>query len=138
MRKIDFKSKRPYKMKTVSFLIEKVEGGYTAYAQDYSILAEGDTLEETYKDATEAFEDQCEYLNESPNDYRIEFKYDLPTLFEVYKIVNVAALAERLHMNNSLISQYVTGKKEPSAKQKLRIEQGLHEFARELLKFSFA
>lgn len=81
-------------MKTVSFLIEKVDGGYTAYAQDFSILAEGDTLNETYRHATEAFEEQCEFMSDNPNDYRIEFKYDLPTLFDVYQIVNVKALAE--------------------------------------------
>lgn len=124
-------------MKTVQFLIEKVEDGYTAYAKDYSILTEADTLKEVYEEAEETFRIQLEETGENRNDFRLEFKYDFATLFEVYRIVNVTALGERLGMNSSLISQYITGKKEPSVKQKQKIERGLHDFANELLKFSF-
>lgn len=125
-------------MKTVQFLIEKVEDGYTAYAKDYSILTEADTLKEVYEEAEEALEVQLEETGESREDFQLEFKYDFPTLFEVYRVVNVAALSERIGINKSLISQYINGKKEPSVKQKQKIENGLHDFARELLKFSFA
>lgn len=125
-------------MKTVNFLVEKVAGGYTAYAQDFSILAEADTLKEVYADAQEALAAQCEATGENTADFELVFKYDFATLFEVYNIVNVKALSERLGMNNSLISQYINGQKEPGPKQKAKIEQGLHEFAKELLQFSFA
>lgn len=125
-------------MKTVQFLIEKVDDGYTAYAKDYSILTEADTLKEVYEEAEEAFEIQLEETKENREDFQLEFKYDFATLFEVYRVVNVAALGERIGINRSLISQYINGTKTPSLKQKQKIEEGLHDFAKELLKFSFA
>ena len=125
-------------MQTVNFLIEKVPDGYTAYAKDFSILTEADTLKELYAEAQEALEAQLEVTGENVKDFKIEYKYDFSTLFEVYNVVNIKALSERLGMNNSLISQYISGKKEPGPKQKKKIEQGLHELAKELLQFSFA
>jgi hypothetical protein len=124
-------------MRTVDFLVEKVAGGYTAYAQQFSILAMADTLQEAYANATEALATQCEVTGENPADFQVAFRYDFATLFEVYDIVNVKALCKRLGMNNSLVSQYISGKKVPGPKQKAKIERGLHEFAKELLRFSF-
>jgi transcriptional regulator with XRE-family HTH domain len=124
-------------MQTADFLVEKVEDGYTAYAQGFSILVMADTLKEVYANATEALVVQCEVTDDKLSDFQIAFRYDFATLFEVYDIVNVKALCKRLGMNNSLISQYISGKKEPSLKQKAKIERGLHEFAKELLQFSF-
>ena len=123
---------------TATFYIEKVEGGYTGYAKDFSILTEGDTIKEVYANAREALAEQCEETGENPADFDVVFHYDIPTFFEVYPVVNVSALGKLVGMNNSLISQYISGKKIPGPKQRLRIESGIHRLGHELARLSFA
>jgi hypothetical protein len=127
----------PMAKKDVTFLVEKVEGGYTAYAQDFSILVEGDTIQETFSNAHEALAVQCEETGESPADFSVSFRFDIPAFFDAYPIVNISALGTRVGMNNSLISQYISGKKTPGPKQRAKIETGIHELARELSQLAF-
>jgi transcriptional regulator with XRE-family HTH domain len=47
--------------------------------------------------------------------------------------VHVAGFARRIGMNDTLLSQYITGKKIPSVKQLKRIEAGIHQLGRDLL-----
>jgi len=122
----------------LKFYVEKVSDGYTAYAAARSILSEGDTLAELNDNIKDAVALQCEHLGVNPEDFAIKLEYDLPTFFEVYNVINVKALAERLGMNNSLISQYMSGTKEPSKKQKERIVTVLHQIGQELTQLSFA
>jgi hypothetical protein len=123
--------------KSVIYLIEKVADGYTAYAQDFSLLAEGDTIQETYANAHEALADQCEVTGENPADFTVTFRFDIPAFFDAYPIVNISALGQRVGMNNSLISQYISGKKTPGPKQKAKIELGIHALAQELSQLAF-
>ena len=46
--------------------------------------------------------------------------------------INSKFLAKRIGMNESLLSQYVTGKKKPSAAQITKILNGIQEIGREL------
>jgi hypothetical protein len=124
-------------MQTVKFLVEKTGTGYTAYAEDFSILATGKNLKQVYADAEAGLAEQCEYMNENPADYQLEFTYDFPTLFEVYRL-NVEAISAIVGINATLVSQYINGKKTPSRKQKDRIEEGIHSYARGLDNFRFA
>jgi hypothetical protein len=124
-------------MQTVKFLVEKTGTGYTAYAEEFSILATGKNLKQVYADAEAGLAEQCDYLHENPADYRLEFTYDFATLFEVYRL-NVEAISAISGINASLVSQYINGKKTPSRKQKDRIEAGIHSYARGLDNFRFA
>lgn len=124
-------------MQTVKFLVEKTGTGYSAYAEEFSILATGKTLKQVYAEAEAGLAEQCEYLGESPAAYELEFTYDLPALFEAYRL-NVEAISDFLGMNSTLISQYINGKKSPSRKQKDRIESGIHAYAKGLNNFRFA
>jgi transcriptional regulator with XRE-family HTH domain len=63
----------------------------------------------------------------------IELIYDMESFFNFYKVINAKALSERIGMNQSLLSQYISGIKKPSAKQAHRILQGVHQIGRELL-----
>ena len=127
-----------HEKEVVTFKVEKVDGGYTAYAQARSILTEADTLNELNANITDALTLQCEHLGVKPDDFTIQLEYDLAALFDVYKVINVSALAERLEMNNSLISQYTSGKKTPSSKQKQRIVGMLHQIGKELTQLTIA
>ena len=65
-------------------------------------------------------------------------KIDLPSFFEFYSVINAKALSKRINMNESLLSQYVTGKKEPSEKQINRILTGVKELGKELMQLEIA
>ena len=62
----------------------------------------------------------------------IELSIDFKQFFEYYKVINAKHLAKRIGMNETLLSQYVTGKKKPSPKQVERIAEGLHQIGQEL------
>jgi hypothetical protein len=67
----------------------------------------------------------------------IEFKYDLESFFDFYKVINAKALSERIGMNQSLLAQYIKGNKKPSISQTKRILQGVQQIGRELSEVRF-
>ena len=67
----------------------------------------------------------------------INFTYDLASFFDFYKIINASALSKRLHMPQSLLAQYITGKKKPSTSQTQRILKGIQQVGRELSEINF-
>lgn len=119
-------------MQTVTFLIEKTNGGYTAYAEGFSILTDGKTIKQVRANALEAVKEQCEVTGENSADFDVTFEYDVASAFDALN-VNTVALTQRSGLNGTLISQYVSGKKRPSEKQRKRIESALHEYGREIL-----
>ena len=66
-------------------------------------------------------------------DDQITIKYDLPQFFEYYKEINAKAIAKRVGINASLLSQYVNGKKRPSDKQVKKILIGIRDLGKELI-----
>ncbi len=65
----------------------------------------------------------------------LTFQIELASVFDVFPI-NVKALADRIGMNYTLLSQYVNGKKKPSPKQTGKIMEGIREIGRELKEIS--
>ncbi len=57
---------------------------------------------------------------------------DVAQFFEYYDIINAKALGKRIGMNNSLISQYTSGKKEAGPKQIHKILAGIKQLGEEL------
>lgn len=101
------------------------EGPTITYASGCTIDA---TIEDLLKGITFALDD-CEQMITREN---LSITLDLPSLFEFYKVINVKALSKRLGMNQSLLSQYINGKKKPSRRQTMRIVEGIHQLGREL------
>jgi DNA-binding transcriptional regulator YdaS (Cro superfamily) len=65
-----------------------------------------------------------------PND--IKFEIDFKQFFKYYKVINAKFLAEKIGMNATLLSQYVSGTKKPSPKQTEKILSGIHQIGQEL------
>lgn len=63
---------------------------------------------------------------------RISFEIDFKQFFQYYKLINSKALAEKIGMNPTLLSQYVRGHKRPSQKQSRRILYGINQIGQEL------
>ncbi|TSA32997.1 MAG: XRE family transcriptional regulator [Porphyromonadaceae bacterium] len=119
-------------MKKIDFTVEKTNTGYSAYAEKHMIYTAGSNWEELEYNILEAtnlyFEDEGKVV--TPDDLRISL--DLPQFFEFYKVINASALSERIKMNQSLLAQYISGHKKPSAAQLQRILKGIRQVGREL------
>ena len=128
-------------MKKFVFMVEKTGTGFSAYAKDEKINVGtlGKNIPELKSNIIEAFN----LLNEHQNKKAVKaeeivIQLDLPQFFNYYKIINAKALSERIGMNQSLLSQYITGDKTPSEKQVERIIKGVKDAAREILELELA
>lgn len=120
------------KNKIIKMTVEKTDTGFSAYSEDYAIYTTGQSIPELINCAYEAtelyFED--EKVKTVPSD--IKFEIDFNQFFKYYKVINAKFLAEKIGMNATLLSQYVSGTKKPSAKQTERILNGIHQIGQEL------
>jgi len=123
-------------MKPITFIIEKTATGFSAYAEDFDKHSVGTTgrnvmeLKSNILDAMNLHQDFHKGKQVDADD--IILKYDLSNFFEFYKEINAKSLAKRVGMNQTLLSQYINGKKEPSTKQVYKILQGVRELGKEL------
>ncbi|HOX77080.1 MAG TPA: helix-turn-helix transcriptional regulator [Bacteroidales bacterium] len=122
-----------------NFVITKEDKGYSASAtiNDIFIATQGDNFEELKTSVLEAVnlafddKDMVFIIDE------IRFSLDLQSFFEFYRVINAKALSERIGMNQSLLAQYITGKKKPSPTQTARILKGVQQIGRELAEIRF-
>lgn len=59
-------------------------------------------------------------------------KYDLVAFFDAFNYLNLSAIAGKIGINRTLLNQYKTGNKHPSAIQAQKIEDAIHALAKEL------
>ncbi len=120
--------------KKILVTIEKTKTGFSAYSDDYPVYSTGVTINELIDNSNEAFglyfEDKKTKLQP------IYFEIDLKQFFQYYKVLNSKALAEKIGMNPTLLSQYVQGHKKPSEKQSRRILYGINKIGQELAEMS--
>jgi predicted RNase H-like HicB family nuclease len=120
--------------KNIVVVIEKVDNGFSAYAKDYPVYTTGATINELLENATEAltfyFEDK------KFNATLISFEIDFKQFFQYYKVINSKALAEKIGMNPTLLSQYIRGHKKPSEQQSRKILYGINRIGQELAEIS--
>lgn len=123
----------------VKAIITKEVSGYSAFAKSgkHSIHSEGECFAQLKENILEAVNFTFEPDGFAYSMEEIQFSFDLKSFFEFYKIVNAKALAIRIGMNQSLLSQYITGRKTPSKKQANRILQGVKQIGRELSEVDF-
>jgi predicted RNase H-like HicB family nuclease len=120
-------------MNKLKFIVEKTDSGFSAYCKDYPVYTTGDNFTELLANAEEAIglynEGQLNQIKERD----INLEIDLQQFFLYYRVINAKFLAKRIGMNETLLSQYVQGKKKPSAKQANKILSGIHEIGKELI-----
>ena len=120
--------------KKLTVLVEKTNSGFSASTEKYPVYTAGNTLDEILLNIVESMNLYLKHLKKpliSVND--VELKLQLDSFFAYYKVINVKALSIRIGMNQTLLSQYIKGRKSPSTKQRQRILDGVHKVARELL-----
>lgn len=122
--------------------IEKqADGTYMAYnttGDEVTLIGTGDTVSEARADFFNSVNEVKADYEEGGGDVpaclceEVEFKFDLSSLFEYYKMLNVSALGRYMGINDSLMRQYKKGDTPISDVQLKKIESGLHRFADEL------
>lgn len=127
--------KRPKIVMTVI----KEDDGYSAFTtvQEHFISTQADDYHELKKNVLEAVNLTFQEKGIEYDIEEIKFQLDLPSFFEFYKVINAKALSERIGMNQSLLSQYVSGKKQPSEKQTRKILEGVRSLGKELSQINF-
>ncbi|MGB4850046.1 MAG: helix-turn-helix transcriptional regulator [Saprospiraceae bacterium] len=118
--------------KKITVIVEKTNTGFSAYAPDYPVATTGRAIIELQKNILEVlnfyFEDHGYEVTKS----NIALQIDLKQFFQYYKVLNSRHLAEKIGMNPTLLSQYVQGRKKPSAQQSERIIYGIQQIGKEL------
>jgi NDP-sugar pyrophosphorylase family protein len=124
------------KKKKITMIVEKTDTGFSAYSEKDSIFTTGKTITELTNNAFEAAELLFENEDVKLTHGDIKFEFDFQQFFQYYRVLNAKFLAERIGMNETLLSQYVQGHKKPSEKQTNKILSGIHEIGQELASLS--
>jgi predicted RNase H-like HicB family nuclease len=116
----------------ITMLVEKTETGFSAYSQNYPIFTTGQSIPELINNAYEAINFYFDETSTQIKPQDIKFEIDFKQFFKYYKVLNAKFLAEKIGMNATLLSQYISGTKKPSAKQTEKILKGIHQIGQEL------
>lgn len=128
-------------MKNYKFIVERTSTGFSAFTEDENepVFTTGKDFEELKINMLEALNLSLEHAGmKTVAAENIVTKIDLPSFFEFYSVINAKALSKRINMNETLLSQYVNGKKEPSEKQINKIMNGIKDLGKELMQLEIA
>ena len=130
-------------MGNVNVIIEKTGTGFSAFVPVLpGCVATGTTVENVKKEISELIplhlngikEDGLNVPDDFSTTYSLLFVFDVETFLNHYnRIFTKRALSGITGINESLLSQYASGLKHPRAAQAKKIENGLHQLAKELL-----
>lgn len=111
------------------------------YNIDFGLFGEGSTVKDAIEDFLISCDDIKQLYKDDGKDFpdlEFQYKYDLPSFLEYYsKMISFAGLERITGVNQSQLSQYVQGYRKPSKKTAKRIEEKLHDFAKELNQVQF-
>jgi len=120
----------------IDIVVEKTDTGFSAFAKDYSAYTTGRNMTELQKNILESLNLYFQEEGKRISKKDLHLVIDLKQFFKYYRVLNAKFLAERIGMNASLLSQYVSGKKKPSDSQTEKILEGINEIGRELSELS--
>ncbi|MCX6245995.1 MAG: helix-turn-helix transcriptional regulator [Bacteroidetes bacterium] len=124
-------------MKKIEMIVERTKTGYSVYANNYPVATTGKDLTELKANMVRALNLYFEEKGIAVTENDIKVTLDLAQFFQFYKVINAKAFSDRIGMNQSLLAQYISGKKKPSASQARRILKGVQQIGRELAEIRF-
>ena len=128
-------------MKTIALIERGKDGTFGIFTPDIksNIIGTGCSVAEAKADfensineVKEMFEEMQRPLPEELRDIEFEYKWDISSLFDYFKWINVSKLAESLGITPSLMRYYKKKGAYISDVQAQKIEDGLHRLADEL------
>lgn len=96
------------------------------------VLGLGSSAKSAIDDMRSGWQDAVADLREDGievPELKIEYRFDVGSLFSYYDFVNIAGVAREIGLNPSVIRQYVIGTRKPSAERKKLIITGLKSLA---------
>ena len=123
--------------KKIDILVEKTDTGYSAHAEKLNVFTTATNIPGLYSALLEALNLYYEDTGREVRSEHLRLHLDLQQFFQYYRVLNASFLAERIGMNPTLLSQYVRGKKKPSARQTRKILQGIQSIGKELSEINF-
>ena len=124
-------------MTQIEIIVDRTDTGYCAYASKYAVYTVGSDFSELKNNMVEALNLYFEDDNKIVSEKDIKITLDIPHFFEFYKVINAKALSDRIGMNQSLLAQYISGNKKPSAIQTRRILKEVQQVGKELAEMQF-
>lgn len=122
----------------IPFIVEWTDTGFSAYSKEHPVITTGESLAEVRRNLAEAMNLLLEDEGVHVRVKDIGLFMDMRHFFKQYSILNAKELAARIDMNPALLSQYITGRKMPSAEQTKRIIAGIHKVGKELSAISIS
>ena len=131
---------------TIKVYIEKSTYGYSAYMSeatlDYACIGEGKTVQEAIADFQDSYKEIREYHEREGicfQEASFVFYYDVASFLEYYcKAFSLAGLERITGVSQAQLGHYLHGRRKPSRKTILRIQQGVDSFAKEITSLRFA
>lgn len=115
------------------------DGWYSVYHNEdlpFGFFGEGRTAEDAKADflgTFEAFRKDHQECTGERIEVEFEFVYDASAFLQHYKgMLTLAGLSRMTGINKVQLSQYVTGRRHPSAKTQEKIKASVRQFAEEL------
>ena len=136
-------------MKTIKAFIEiGNDKSYSVYPDledntlNYGIFGEGNTVEEAIADFKSAYIGMKKLHEEKGERFvEAEFKYvyDVASFLRYYNAyLSLAGISKLTGINQNMLSQYITGRRNPSDKTVEKIKCGIHSFGNELSQLRFS
>jgi hypothetical protein len=122
--------------KKIKFFVEKTDTGFSAFSKEYPVYTTGSYFAELLQNAVEATNLYLSEQDSLVSEKNIAFEIDIKQFFQYYRVINSKFLAKRIGMNETLLSQYVQGRKKPSPSQTSKILAGIQEIGKELVSIS--
>ena len=126
--------------KTIALIEKGKDESFGIFTPDlqHTIIGNGGTVREAKEDFWNSFKEVLASYTEMDKaipaelqEIEFEFRYDIASLFNCYKFINVTKFAEVAGINASLMRQYKSGNQYISENQVHKIEAALHKIASE-------
>lgn len=130
-------------MKILQVIIEKSDNGLYGRIEgrkSYLPVTFGNSKKEVLQNLKELIKDYQQHEKEGDSFWlkldtealQFQVVYDLQAFFSEHDFLNASAIARHANMNESLVRQYVTGKKYPSVEQAKKLEDVIRNLTKEL------
>jgi hypothetical protein len=133
--------------KVKAFIERGSDGAYGVYVDleddtlNYGIIGDGNTVDEAiadfrgcYEDMKKSFEKDRQYFQEA----EFEFHYDTASFLDYYtNYFSLAGLSRLTGIHQGQLSHYVNGTRNPSKQTIQKIDNSIHQFAKNLSRVKF-
>ena len=128
-----------YMKKMLDVIVETGKDGFGCFVANGSgltttFVGQGKTARLAIQDFLQAYREVSDISMEEHEDFpelEFNFIFDIGAFFNYYPL-SVSAFARYIGMNESLLRQYVSGAKSPSAKTLARVREGLDSLGKDI------